>query len=480
MTWRAEDPTSAAAAFAAMRDAIGMPYRGRRVMLFGTSIEAYNTFSATPNTDGYLAGAKQIDHGQVGYLTAFNQLSGRKLHLDPALNKGVGGDTTALMLARYATDVVANFSAFDVLVIGGPTNDAPAGIAKETTLARLQYFAQTAMDAGKAVIMFTIFPRTGWGAANGVQKTLYGKQAQWVNRALIAWARGLGNRAPLRIVDCWRDFSDPANAVTTVGGGGYAINGAAFADGLHLSGYGAYLAGKRMNDTVGPLFDAPSPFGMGAADVFDATDNPYGNALANPNLHTTTGGTNTNTTAASGVPASWTAVHGLLGGGAVTASECVYSTGAADAKGYDAVLGRTANFALTLASGKSAVSYARMLSANVTGGTFWTPGAVVQASAKIRATNLTGFAGASVGLAYSPDNGATNYSRADGTPNISTGISWGQDDQILYLESPPLVVPNDAQTTVYGFMSVFAYFDARTAPAAGDIVMSDIRLNRLG
>lgn len=68
-----------------------------------------------------------------------------------------------------------------------------------------------------------------------------------------------------------------------------AISGVLLADNLHLTNYGAWLAGEALyaglqNDVNGYSLSAATP-GL----VYDSTDNPYGNLIANPFLTGTTG-----------------------------------------------------------------------------------------------------------------------------------------------------------------------------------------------
>jgi len=457
-----------AADLAAVQVALGMYTAGTRVALMGDSITAYNTYTS----------GNETDYGQTGFFTAFNQLSGHKLFLDPALNKGTGGDTSSMMAARYDADIAANYASFDWLFCGPiGTNDYNASISPSTTIANTKAMANKALAAGKRVVLQGIFPRTGWGANNGVQKTQATKQQLYINRAIRQWAQSLAPIAPIYFVDSWRELSDPANPGTTGGGGGYVINTAAFADGLHLSGYGAALVGRRLNDELSARLPPSTYGGFGAVDGFDATENIYGNGLANPTFLTTTGGTATSVTAAGGVPANWKAQQFQTGAGSPTTADVVYSTVSAPAIGYDARLGNIAQFAVSIASGKASVTKVVLQSVNVNTAGFWVIGAKYRAIARVKLTGLAKFAGASGGLSYTPDN-ATQYSRADGAPN--NGYAWSQDDQTLTLVSPDLTIPSDAQTNAYGWLTVNLYFDATGASAAaGTAQITDVQLVRV-
>jgi hypothetical protein len=350
----------------------------------------------------------------VNPFNAFQMLNGHRFVLDPAMNNGVGGDTSSQMATRFDADVAANYANFDWLFCGPiGTNDGPASINKETTLANSQAMATKALLAGKGVVLQTIYPRTGFTSGTGTQKTTYLYSYMWVNAELKRWARTLQRIVPLVITDPWVDLSDPANVAVDLSSG-YTTYTAAFQDGLHPTDLGGYVVGRRL------LADFPAAWlppmlhrSMGYVSPFDATRNPQGNILAISALLTTTGGTATNVTAASGVPASWTASQGLVGAGTLNAAGVVYSMLTAQAPGYDAVLGNRAQLAVNIASGKGSVSTATLKSANVTNSSFWTPGRKVYGVARVKLSGLQGFAGAGLSVLYSP-SGGVNYERVDG------------------------------------------------------------------
>jgi lysophospholipase L1-like esterase len=77
-------------------------------------------------------------------------------------NAGVGGNTTAMMLARVDTVVAAHPAL--VLLMGG-TNDSGS---PEETAANLQAIVETLKASGAAVVVLTIPPRSGMGTAEGI------------------------------------------------------------------------------------------------------------------------------------------------------------------------------------------------------------------------------------------------------------------------------------------------------------------------
>jgi lysophospholipase L1-like esterase len=453
---------------------------GLRAALFGDSITGFNLF-CSPFLNGsanqYNPSATEIDFGTTGYFTAFQALNGHPFFHDPAQNHGVPGDTTNAMAVRYASDIAANFGNFDWLFILGGTNDYDASISKETTLANIQSFASRALAAGKTVVVIALFPRTGWGSDVGTQKTQGVKHLIWINQKLRNWVSTFSASVPLYLVDPWTDLSDPANAQGT--GASWTINAAAFADGLHLSGYGAYLVAKRIAASLPPFRTFPWR-GRGAIDNYDATDNPLGNLLANPCFMTTTGGTNSgnSVTASGGVPANWTAAQAMTGAGSFSPSEAMYSTIAAQSTGFDPTLGNVARFNANIASGKGSITKLSLTSAFVTSGI--TPGDQIRAVARARCTGLAGFCGAGLGFTYTPDGGATKFSCIDMSPNNNSGFNWGQDDHTLTLVSRIITVPNNIQTSPDTWVTLSAWFDATGATtAAGQLDWSDVQIRKV-
>ncbi len=473
--------------------AVLLPYArpasfGRRAALLGDSIVAYNTYASNQGGSGYYpngAGSTEVDNGQAGFFTAFSQLTGQRLSLDPVMNRGIGGQTTTQMLARFDADVAANYAAFDWLFLMGGTNDPSAGVAKETTLANLQAMVLAALRNGKAVALFTILPRNSSSWTSGATANM--RRILWVNSQLRSWtARLLSAGAPLHLIDAFGEWANPASTITAAASG-YTVAPGVAADGLHPSGYGAYLIGRRMADTLGPFLPAPVNAGMGAIDGFDATDNPGGVALLNPVFATATGGTATAVTAAGGIPANWSVTQ-TAGSGSPTASEVAVSTLAPEAAGYGARQGAKLQVAVSVASGQTAVSgqsysnVVRLRSDNVVHGSFpgfWTPGATYQLSARLKLSGLAGYAGAALTLQASPA-GAASYTRIDGSPNISGATSWGQDDQTLTLATPLFSFAEAIGASPFGLATLYLYFDARTAAAAGVVQISDLQLRRIG
>lgn len=254
----------------------------RKLLAFGDSITFRNSQS-TATARRYFA---------EGHICWINRLTGHALWFDPALNKGVNGDTTVQMAARFASDVLANAGSFDVAFILAGTNDQFNSVAPATTIANIQSFVTQLVTIGKQVVLFSILPRNSLSAAQ------LAVQAQ-INTALREWIKALSSTVPVVFVDCWRDLADPA----LTNGTAATVPVSALVDGIHPSPAGAYLMAKRAVQAMTPIIIPAPSLSQGAADLFDATNNPKGNLLTNPQL-TGTGGTVTNGTGV--VATSWT------------------------------------------------------------------------------------------------------------------------------------------------------------------------------
>jgi lysophospholipase L1-like esterase len=141
------------------------------------------------------------------------------------VNRGVGGEETQDMLARFQRDVVA--AATDAVLIWGHVNNftrsAPeqAEAVKQATREHYLQMLQEAREAGITVLLATEIPRgepTGWiDQAVALVGRLRGKQsyAERINahvRELNEFVRGLAAREGLRLLDFERVLAPDGGA----------------------------------------------------------------------------------------------------------------------------------------------------------------------------------------------------------------------------------------------------------------------------
>jgi lysophospholipase L1-like esterase len=261
----------------------------RRVLLMGDSIAANcGTVSLASN-----AWPNQVVAWQNDSWAAWaNRLTGQRIFMDPNLNKGVSGNTTAQMLARFQSDVIANLNSFDIMILQGGTNDITAGSPTlAQSVANMQSMVTQVVNAGKQVILLGVLPRALANGASSAQLL----QTISLNTSLREWAK---TQPCVTWVDWSRPLIDPTTAAST------ALNVLYHGDGLHPSGGGAYRIGQMIANALNVMLPPGPDVTVGAGDTYDSTNNPNGNRAVNGTFFTTTGGTVTNGTGT--MPSGWT------------------------------------------------------------------------------------------------------------------------------------------------------------------------------
>jgi lysophospholipase L1-like esterase len=131
-------------------------------------------------------------------------------------NAGISGNTTAQMLARITTDVIAYAPAYCV-VLGG-TNDVAQSVPFATTKANLTAIYTVLINAGIRPVLGTVTPRNITTAE------------QVALRQLNAWIRGYANKYGYPLIDFNAVLTDPLTELWASG-----LN----ADNVHPSASGA-------------------------------------------------------------------------------------------------------------------------------------------------------------------------------------------------------------------------------------------------
>lgn len=301
------------------------------VVLFGDSIAAQDlngSDAATPFGSG----------GGRGFWTqAQLQLRYRFVLLN---NAGVGGNTTAQMLARIQTDVLAYSPGYCIVQGGG--NDVTNGVAAATTIANLQAIYDILRAAGIVVVACTQTP-TG-SADTTVEKA---------NLAAINnWIRGYAISVPGIILCDWYPYL--ADPITGDPATGMMWDTPA----VHQSQLGAYRMGSALAAALSPRSSLADPL-------------PFSNAesgplvLPNPRMVGNTAGlatsvtvagetgtptlTNTKVARADGIQGEWQQVVASAGTDAVRVQQqATTNVGAATtATGVNALNSATVNVGAT-------------------------------------------------------------------------------------------------------------------------------------
>lgn len=182
-------------------------------------------------------------------------------------NAGVHGDTSAGILARYTTDVLA-YQPDVVFISGGVHNDLNNTVPVATIRANWASMIRQALAAGIIPVLVTAYPE------NGTQTVAQGLRRHNVWLKVLA-----AGRDPLYPDIRGLIVVDPYSAVVDITSTTGAWNPAYSADGTHANTAGAIVAGdKILADLAGLLRGnvAGGPF----AAVDSATSNI--NGLANP------------------------------------------------------------------------------------------------------------------------------------------------------------------------------------------------------
>lgn len=242
---------------------VGGVLPNNKIALFGDSISAQNS-SATSGFENY------------GYITWANQLSRQRFRFEHANNFGVGGNTTAQMLARI-DDVIAS-DASTVVVFGGTNDRGSANLSYQDTVDNLTSIVTRLRLANKVVVFVTPLPRGDStftsNRLSGVQLANHLRVRQWI----LTW-RGV---AGVYVVDTW-----PNTAVESSATGDITLGYTH--DGLHPNTTGAYYVGKAIaTQALVNILPEPSILAASNADIYSA-DNPLGSVNLNPMFAGTAG-----------------------------------------------------------------------------------------------------------------------------------------------------------------------------------------------
>ncbi len=280
-------------------------------VLLGDSITGQNTDTGT-NKNAYHGPRGYMSWAQIRMGFPFNYTVGNAgTNTIIGDNKGVSGDTTALMLARLQADVL-NRNPDIVFVLGG-TNDINSGTSYASVTGNLNSIYSQILARGAMVAAIPVTPRTSasdWSSS--ARRQVHHAVNQWIRDKALS-TQGM------ILVDPYSVMIDPTTA------NGDARSGFT-ADGLHFAPIGAFYIGKLIADIFSPLMRPCKPVFCSQSDTYDAPNNPYGNMVTN-GLHTGTGGT-AGTGATGSVATNWQAFRNSgTSATTITASKTTRSDG---------------------------------------------------------------------------------------------------------------------------------------------------------
>lgn len=225
-----------------------------RAVIFGTSIEALNGlgFDQVDPTSANLPMGR-------GWFHRFNAYAGQAFTV--VYNAGVGGNTSAQMLARIQTDVLA-YNA-DWVFVGGPTNDPATDIPASTTIANMTAIFDTLLAAGKKVVALNIPPSTSYNSTGRRQAvSTLNRWYRDLSRNEVVATSGRTLRG-VNVVDAWTVLTDPSTGSPATGMAVQEGDGITY---VHWTDAGALLVGQAVYKAIAPLITPHQHIGLGTLD----------------------------------------------------------------------------------------------------------------------------------------------------------------------------------------------------------------------
>lgn len=237
-----------------------------RVAVVGDSIVAQN----------HLVAANQRRAYNIGSVVWAGVLTRQRFVFEPEDNYGVGGNTSAQILARLP-GILSTSTAATIILAGG-TNDLPdlSGIDQATSKANIAECIRLCRSAGRYVVLIPPRPR---GDANFVTTLSATGQKRLLDMRDWCMRQSASGVYP---VDSWKYLADPLS--TTAG-----IRLGYTSDGLHLVQQGAFWEGVAIAETLGSdtaagLFPYINVLASSNSDQYDAVLTPNGALDTNPML----------------------------------------------------------------------------------------------------------------------------------------------------------------------------------------------------
>jgi len=251
--------------------------------------------------------AFQCTKGNVGFADWAVSETGGLAAFPMALNKGVDGNTTSQMLARLQADVMANSTAFDVMVHFGTGNDRLQGMSLEQTIRNLEYLYAALIKRGKLVIAIAETPVIGANVGLPAQQTAN-------HFAVHNWYLNVAPSLGVIVVNPWDEMVDPASGTSFWPKEGMT------GDGLHPTPMGARIIGRKVGEALKRLFTFPALLPTSSV-AYDSTAVPGGSLIPNSLLTGTNGTLGAGSNATGQLATSCTLLGSNLTGLTVAASK---------------------------------------------------------------------------------------------------------------------------------------------------------------
>lgn len=242
--------------------------RPNSVLLVGDSITS-NNITTTAASSYY---------NNIGCFTWANAYMNQRL--DITANVGVGGMSAGTYQANsLRTNITGYLSTYDTAYVACliGTNDITSDRTAAQLIADLDYIFKVCVDAGRVVLTSTILPRLSGGSGlTAAQRN--------VLMAVNAWIRERNMRTDgVLVSDPFRYAADPASATSDPFANETYDSSTV---GLHPAPAMAMRVGKIWAADWGTYIPLTRRLVGGAGDLYDATNNPYGNLATNGTLQT--------------------------------------------------------------------------------------------------------------------------------------------------------------------------------------------------
>lgn len=273
----------------------------RKVAFLGDSITARALSFSSPN----------FLETSVGYATWVKILTNQRFYSPPSYNLGVNGRNTNFVISLDLANCLALKP--DVVVHNTITNDVANDVAASTTMTNLTTIWDAIYAAGATCIQVLMLGRDGANIMNATEIATGNYLNQWIRQQALV-------RKNFFIADCGLTYDDPASA-TWAERNGYSD------DGLHSNNLGAPAIAQRIVDILNVLFPVDWMISASnAADLYDVTNNKYGNLVSNGMMQGTSGSISGGL-ATGNVATGWTLVSTALGGATCVASKSTLADG---------------------------------------------------------------------------------------------------------------------------------------------------------
>lgn len=233
--------------------------------MIGSSIAAQNSVVTHEGDTAVYGTAARAVWGPRGYWHWASALLGQRL--TATAQRGVGGNTTAQMLARFDADILALVPRPGWVVIEASPNDAALGVPAATSIANLAAMIDKALRSRMRVVLTTV-PPSSYIAGNAAWRANRATVNEWVKRTAPTLYRGLV------VADMAAPLADPASTTGVPLAACYVAEG----DGglVHPNAIGAARMGAALARALSPVVPAVDLLPTDSGDPLNVLANSFG------------------------------------------------------------------------------------------------------------------------------------------------------------------------------------------------------------